>query len=108
MVNTNYISSIVKILEVPKQKLLNNKILVTQCRAYLPQAKTNKIIELVFWGNLANEISNHYKLNDYILIEGFLSLRNKQNLKRKKITVTVIKVYPIFLSCNRSINKIQN
>ena len=44
MANTNYITSIVKILETPKQKLINDKILITEFRAFLPQIKKNKIV----------------------------------------------------------------
>ena len=108
MANTNYITSIVKILEVPKQKLLNNKILVTEFRAFLPQIKTNKVVDLVIWGELSNRLSNYIKPNDYILIEGFLALSKLENSKLKKFKITVLKTYPIFLSSNRSLSKDQN
>ena len=105
MVNTNYISSIVKILEVPKQRLLNKTILITEFRASLPQVKNSKVVELVIWGDLSNRLSNYIKPNDYILIEGFLALSTIENSKIKKIKITVLKTYPIFLSSNRSIHK---
>jgi hypothetical protein len=41
MSDTNYISGIVRILEVPKQKFLNNTIAVTEFRAQLPQVRTD-------------------------------------------------------------------
>jgi hypothetical protein len=28
------------------------------------------------WGNLARDVATYYKINDYILIEGYLSLRD--------------------------------
>ena len=108
MVNTNYITSIVKILEVPKQRLINNKILITEFRASLPQIKNSKIVHLVIWGDMSNRLSNYIKPNDYILIEGFLALANIQNSKTKKFKITVFKTYPIFLSHNRSIIRSQN
>jgi single-stranded DNA-binding protein len=101
MANTNYITSIVKILEVPKQRLLNNKILITEFRVFLPQIKNNQVVSLVIWGDLSSRLSNYIKPNDYILIEGFLALSPIENSKKKKIKITVLKTYPIFLSSNR-------
>jgi hypothetical protein len=103
MAYTNYIGGVIKILETPKQKFLKNKILVTKFRAQIPQRRNTRIVHLTFWGNLARDIVTNYKVNDYILIEGFLSLRNNQSSKLKisklkKIEITVLKVYPFFLS----------
>ena len=62
MTNTNYISSIVKIVESPRQKLVNKIIPMTEFRVQLPQLKNNHIIKLVFWGNLAKDVIHYYKL----------------------------------------------
>lgn len=110
MGQTNYFSGIVKILENPKEKRLSQKISVTTFRAELPQFRKNRLISLMFWGNLGREINNYYQVNDYILIEGYVSIRNndKKNLilkQSKKITITVLKVYPFLLQSNRIINK---
>ena len=103
MTDTNYISGIIKILETPKQKFFKKNILVTKFRAQIPQHRNTKIVTLAFWGNLARDVTINYKINDYLIIEGFLSLRNKKSLhlissKSKKIEITVRKVYPFFLS----------
>nr|YP_010283415.1 hypothetical protein MKU43_pgp091 [Bacillaria paxillifer]ULD16534.1 hypothetical protein [Bacillaria paxillifer] len=99
MADTNYISGIVKILENPKQKLVNKTIPVTEFRVQLPQFKNNTIVNLVFWGNLGKDVTNYYKLNDYIIIEGYLSLKNKKTLNlSKRVTITVLKIYPFLLS----------
>jgi single-stranded DNA-binding protein len=103
MADTNYIGSIVKIVETPKQRILTNNISMTRFRVQLPQIRKNKIVNLVVWGNLANEVVNYYKINDYILIEGYLALNKKQVLPR--VEITVLKVYPFLLSFNRSISK---
>ena len=105
MADTNYIGSIVKILENPNQTIINNTIPITKVRAQLPQVKNNTIVTLSFWGNLANDVANYYKINDYIIIEGYLSIQNK-SLKNsilqnsKKVEITVFKVYPFLLSLN--------
>ena len=103
MTDTNYISSIVKILETPKQILLKNNISVTKFRVQSPHLKGTNIIKLVFWGNLSRDVADYYQVNDYILVEGYVSLNKKQN--SKKVEITVLKVYPFLLSYDRSIRK---
>jgi single-stranded DNA-binding protein len=103
MSDTNYIGGIVRILEVPKQRFLNNTSAVTEFRAQLPQVRNTTIVHLIFWGNLARDVATYYKINDYILIEGYLSLADKPspNLmvqSSKQIEMTVLKVYPFLLS----------
>ena len=106
MGDTNYVGSIVKILEKPIQKTLNNEISKTEVRVQFPQVRSTRIIHLVFWGNLARDVANYYQVNDYIMIEGYLSLRDKitskvTNRKLKKIQITVLKIYPFYLSSTR-------
>ena len=50
MVSTNYIGAIVKIIETPEQKFINNNILVTRFRVQLPQVRKTTIVNLAFWG----------------------------------------------------------
>ena len=107
MSDTNSIASLVKILETPKQKIINNNILITRLRVQFPQVRKNCMVHLTFWGNLARDVVTYYKINDYILIEGYLSLSSKQSLnvnmqKPKKIEITVLKIYPFLLTHDRS------
>lgn len=102
MGNTNYFSTIVKVLENPTKTVSQKNTPISRFRAELPQIRKNRVIHLVFWGNLANHVSIYYQVNDYLLIEGYLSIRDsKKNdtLKKnfKKIEVAVLKVYPFFL-----------
>lgn len=102
MGDTNYISSIVKILETPTQTVFNKNIPITEFRVQLPQVRNNIIINLVFWGKLSQDIVNYYEINDYIIIEGYLSIRDKKMIKNsKKVEITVLKVYPFLLNYNR-------
>ena len=108
MVDTNYISGIVKILENPVETVFDNDIAITKFRVQFPQVRKNIIVNLVFWGNLGRDVVNYYQINDYILIEGYLSLRNNQipRIKNsKKFEITVLKVYPFLLSYNRKTNQ---
>jgi single-stranded DNA-binding protein len=99
MGDTNYLASIVKILEKPIQTVINDKIITTEFRVQLAQVRNTRIVKLVFWGNLARDVVNYYHVNDYIMIEGYLSLHDKKNKliksKLKKVQITVLKVYPI-------------
>ena len=103
MSNTNYIGAIVKILEPPKKEFISNSILITKFRAQLSTIRQMRVVELISWGNLASDLSNYYNVYDYILIEGFLSLRDSSNLLSnkqlsKKVQITVSKVYPFLLN----------
>ena len=114
MQSPSYFSGIVKILENPKQKVVNNKIISTKFRVLIPQIridKSPKIIVLVFWGNLASDVKNYYQINDYILIEGYVSIKTNKTtdsmiLNSKKIIITILKVYPFLLKSNNTINKV--
>jgi single-stranded DNA-binding protein len=108
MVDTNYVGSLVKIIETPINKVLNEQISTTQFRVQLPQVRKNRIINLIFWGSLARDVAKYYQINDYIMIEGYLSVRgkaqnkiksSKQNLKKAQITVS--KIYPFSLTLNK-------
>ena len=102
MGDTNYISTIVKILEKPSQGILDQNISITQFRAQLPQTRNNAIVHLTFWGKLSQDIASYYNVDDYIIIEGYLSLREKNSVQNsKKVEITVLKVYPFLLSYNQ-------
>jgi hypothetical protein len=101
----NYIGSIVRILETPKFDLINKNISRTEFRVQLPQIRTKKsitILKLVFWGDFAYDVANYYRINDYILIEGYLAFKRKKSSDLVKgplkyLEITVFKIYPLFL-----------
>jgi len=109
MTDTNYIGGIVKIIETPKQKVISDNTISTKFRAQLPQFRNTTLVTLVFWGNLARDVKAYYKVNDYILIEGYISLRNNDQQSTnlitktsKKVEITVLKVYPFLLNYDRT------
>jgi hypothetical protein len=97
MSDITYMEGIVKILERPKQKLINNDIICVKFRAQLASVRKTQIITITFWGNLAQDIVSYYKINQYILIEGYPSFRNSNNFKQtsKRIEITGLRVYPV-------------
>jgi single-stranded DNA-binding protein len=104
---TNHIVSIVKLLENPRKKILKKNISVARFRVQLPQSKKERIINLTVWGKLANDIEKYYRTNDYIIVEGFISIKTSDfNRSRFKIVeITVSKIYPYLLNYNHSITK---
>lgn len=105
MKEINYFTGIVKILEDPIQDSENN-ILFTKFRVQLPQIKNPRIINLIFWDKLVQDVDNYYKMDDYIIIEGYLSLPKKSNFK--EIEINVFKVYPFFLNSDNFKNFVSN
>jgi single-stranded DNA-binding protein len=111
----NYVGGIVRILETPKLDLINNTINRTECHVQLPQIRKKQvgtIIKLVFWGDFAYDVANYYRINDYILVEGYLAfkkeeLNNLSSRTLKNLEITVFKVYPLFLNNGRKSNKIE-
>lgn len=105
----NYISLLVKLIGKPKQHFFDNNISVTEVMAKFSQTQKNRedvIVKLCIWGNLAYDIVQYYQTNDYIIIEGYVSLSEKgsefQNiLKDKQLKISVFKVYPFLLSNTR-------
>ena len=102
MGDVNNIGVIVKILESPKSKTIKNKISLTKFRAQLPQIRQTRVVEIVAWGNLANDIVKYYNVNDYILIEGYFSLIKESSIKSnrkilKRAKLTILKAYPLLL-----------
>ena len=108
MSDTNCIGAIVKILESPKNKIIKNKISITKFRAQLPQIRQTRVVDIVVWGNLASDIAKYYNINDYVLVEGYLSLckvsqpkSDRKVLKRARFTV--LKIYPFLLNSNLTV-----
>jgi len=107
MGNINSITGIVRILEVPKQHIVYKNISVTKFRVEFPQIRNNSVTYLTVWGKLADYIPKYYKVNDYILVKGYISIRGEANLKtmdklkyklQKKVDITVLEVYPFLLN----------
>lgn|SRR6056300_913161 len=103
----NYFCGIVKILEKPLQKFGPNKLAITVVRAELPQSRNKQCITLQFWGKLARDIKKYYNTNDYILIEGYISISTNEARiftprNSSQILLSVLKMYPLVLKGFRS------
>lgn len=109
MADLNYFNAVVRILEMPKEKILKQKFSVFKCRVQLPQPKGKRVVVLNAWGQFTKDRLKNYAVNDYILVEGYLSLKTPLKKKlssnplkvSKRIHINAIKIYPYILN-NRS------
>ncbi len=101
----NYVNFVVKIIGKPEQSFFKNDLSITEVLVKLCQTKKNKLeipLRLSIWGDLGYDIMQYYQINDYIIIEGYISLRESvfESSKiptDKQIEVSVFKIYPFFL-----------
>ena len=110
----NYASFIIKITRKPQQSFFANEISVTEVIGKLCQIKNQKkseiTLHLSLWGNLAYDAIKYYQVNDYIIIEGYLSFRNStsdsyQISIDKQVELSGFKIYPFLLN-NIQLSKI--
>ena len=98
----NYCNFIIKIVEKPKQTIINNDTVINRFRAeYIKNdsEKTNTIINVVLWGNSLDNTSSYFFVGDFIIIEGYISICNKVinrngTFNTKEIEISVFKAYP--------------
>jgi len=110
----NYASFIVKIIEKPQQSFFENEISVAEVIVKLCQIRNKKsemVLRVSLWGNLSYDAIKYYEVNDYIIIEGYISLREgvSENLQipiDKQVEISAFKIYPFLLN-NIRINRIE-
>ena len=103
MSDISYIQGIIKILETPQQTSIDNDLVFVKFRAQLASVRKFQIVQVIFWGNLAQDIVSFYKINQYLLIEGYPSFRDSTNSKQvsKRIEITGLRVYPFLIKTDR-------
>ena len=99
----NYINCIVRVLEIPSINYCENLIPVATFRVELADDldyQKFSIIEAEIWGDLAYDFERYYYINDYLLIEGYFSMRvSNNNYSDKKIPIlTIFQIYPYLLA----------
>ena len=105
----NYSTFIVKLLENPQQSSFENNIRVTEVVAefstkYKKSNPSRNTVRVSAWGELSDNLMNHFQKNDFLVIEGILSLidnyyyNNPQQSSKKIVEITVTNFYPYFLN----------
>ena len=101
----NYSILAVKVIKNSGQSFFADGTSLTELTVQLPQVrKTNikVILNVSVWGKLSYDVAKNYKPNDYIIMEGYISIRNINtdrvvNLLGKQVEVSVFKLYPLLL-----------
>ena len=101
----NYVILAVKIIKNSGQSFFADGTSVTELTVLLPQARKNNtkiILQVSIWGKLSYDVAKYYQSEDYIVIEGYISIRNINtynlvNLLDKQIEISVFKLYPLLL-----------
>jgi hypothetical protein len=98
----NYINCIIKILEIPTIESYSDSVKMARFRVQLPYVR-NKIqspiiINSHVWGDLAQDVINYYRVNDYALVEGYLLTSYDHRNNQEGITINISKLYPFLFA----------
>ena len=101
----NYVIFTVKVIKNSGQSFFSDGTSLTELTVQLPQVRKNNnkvILQLSIWGKLSYDVAKYYQPDDYIIIEGYISLKNINtdravNLLDKQVEISVFKLYPLLL-----------
>lgn len=99
----NYSNFIVKIIEVPRQSFFKDNTSMVEILVKFPQIRENKLastLRLSIWGDLAYDVIKYYNVNDYIIVEGYISLKSLISdylTSDKQVEISVFKIYPFIV-----------
>ena len=103
----NYVILTVKVLQNSGQSFFQDGTGLTELMVQLPQISKNYpnlIVHLSIWGKLSYDVAKYYKLDDYIIIEGYILIKNLNvsslnslSLIEKQVEISVFKLYPLRL-----------
>jgi single-stranded DNA-binding protein len=101
----NYVILAAKVIKNSGQSFFSDGTSLTELTVQLPQVRKNNnniIVQVSIWGKLSYDVVKYYKPNDYIIIEGYISIRNINtdrvvNLLDKQVEISVFKLYPLLL-----------
>jgi len=103
----NYGIFAVKIIKNSGQSFFSDGTSLTELTVQLPQVRKNNIkiiFQVSIWGKLSYDVAKYYQPNDYIVIEGYISLRttfitsSKISKTDKQVEISVFKHYPFLLT----------
>jgi single-stranded DNA-binding protein len=101
----NYVLFTVKVIKNSGQSFFSDGTSLTELTVQLPQVRKNNskvILQVSIWGKLSYDVAKYYQPDDYIIIEGYISIRNIYtdrviNSLNKQVEISVFKLYPLFL-----------
>ena len=101
----NYVLFTVKVIKNSGQSFFSDGTSLTELTVQLPQVRKNNnkvILQVSIWGKLSFDAAKYYQADDYIIIEGYISIRNIDigrvvSSLNKQVEISVFKLYPLFL-----------
>ena len=101
----NYVIFAVKVIKNSGQSFFADGTSLTELTVQLPQVRKNNtklILQVSIWGKLSYDVAKYYQPEDYVIIEGYISVRNIStdrivNLLDKQVEICVFKLYPLLL-----------
>ena len=101
----NYVIFTVKVIKNSGQSFFSDGTSLTELTVQLPQVRKNNskvILQVSIWGKLSYDVAKYYQPDDYIIIEGYISIKNIDtyrfvNSLNKQVEISVFKLYPLFL-----------
>ena len=101
----NYVILAVKVIKNSEQSFFADGTSLTELIVQLPQVRKNNlkvIFKASIWGKLSHDVAKYYQPDDYIIIEGYISIRNTNsdriiNSLNKQVEISIFKLYPLFL-----------
>jgi len=106
----NYVIFTVKVIKNSGQSFFSDGTSLTELTVQLAQVRRNTskvILQLSIWGKLSYDVEKYYQPDDYIIIEGYISIRNINSDRtatslNKQVEISVFKLYPLFLKSEQS------
>ena len=86
-----------RLFETPSLKLYKNEIPWIKLKIEIAQVRnrsSERIIEAIIWGDLAYDLIKYYRLNDYVLVEGYLL--TDLVINKKIVSLNIFQIYPFF------------
>jgi single-stranded DNA-binding protein len=101
----NYCCFIAKIINEPISSQFDDNIPLVELSAKFPivrKTKTINTFRVLVWGNLAEDILKYYRVNDYIIIEGYIRNFSEPGTP-DQVEISARKVYPFLLKNQENI-----
>lgn len=101
----NYTILTAKVIQNVGQSFFLDQTSITELVVQLPQISKNYpklIVQLSIWGTLSYDVAKYYQPDDYIIIEGYILIKNitignLDDLIDKQVEISVFKLYPLLL-----------
>ena len=93
----------VKIIDNPVKSFFKQQITVTEVKVKViknkVEANSKNVLNISIWGNLSADLLKSPKINDYFIIEGYISVRKNLSTVKiyqqdKQMHISILNMYP--------------